>query len=296
MTARRRPVVVGVDGSPESQAALDYAVELARSRDLPLRLVHALEPENLAAWSTLGWTPDLTVASRDSAQDLVDEISSSVRSAHPGVEVEAAMREGTCRSVLVAESTDADTVVVGSRRSGALASVLLRSTGFDVGAKASCPLIAVPYLPADPSPRSGVVVGVDGSEHSQHTLAYAFGRAAELAEPVLVVHSWTEPPVDPSMASPLAYDATSCAADERAVLSSCLAGWQERYPDVEIEECLRRSRPVTELVTRSAHARLLVIGSHGSTAWRTLLGSVGRGVLHSAQVPVAIIHGSPRAD
>lgn len=294
MTTARRPVVVGVDGSPESQAALDYAVELAERRHRPLRLVHALEPENLAAWSTMGWTPDLDIASRDSARDLVEQISTSVRADHPGIEVEAAMREGTCRAVLVSESTDADTVVVGSRRSGALAAVLLRSTGFDIGSKASCPLIAVPHLPDDTAPRSGVVVGVDGSEHSQNTLEYAFAQAADLGEPVVVVHAWNEPPVDPSMASPLAYDASSCAADERAVLSQCLVGWHERYPDVEVEECLQRSRPVTELVTRSAHARLLVIGSHGSAAWRTLLGSVGRGVLHSARVPVAIIHAVER--
>ena len=43
MTAGRR-VVVGVDGSPESDAALAFAVTEARLRDLPLRVVSAWEP------------------------------------------------------------------------------------------------------------------------------------------------------------------------------------------------------------------------------------------------------------
>jgi nucleotide-binding universal stress UspA family protein len=304
MTAERLPVVVGVGWSAESRAAVDYAVDLASRKSIPLRLVHAVEAENVAAWSTIGWTPDLNVARGDAARQLVADTAADVQSAHPDLEIQTAIAEGSCNAVLVHESQHAHTVVVGSRRSSGLASLLLGSTTLDIGLRAACPLIAVPHLPDDADDadgtaagrpaRRGVVVGVNGSPHSQHTLGYAFAQAAELGEPVVVVHTWTEPPVaDPSMATPMAYAGGTCEEDERQVLEHCLTGWQERYPDVRLERCVQHSRPVAELVARSANARLLVIGSHGAGAFRSLLASVCRGVLHSARVPVAIIHATP---
>ncbi len=290
MDASARPVVVGLDWSEESRAAVEYAADLATRRSVPLRLVHAVEPENVEAWSTMGWTPDLDTAVRESGRQLLTETVDRLAASHPDLPVTTSLAGGGSSHVLVEESQRAHTLVLGKRRVTGLAALLLSSTTVHVGRRASCPLIAVPARRADDALRSGVVVGVAGSELSQVTLGYAFEQAAELDEPLVAVHTWSEPlAAEPSM-MPLFYTGEGTQSDEQAVLATCLAGWQERYPQVRVEQYVQQCRPVAELVARSARARLLVIGSHGRGGFRRLLGSVSKGVLCSASAPVAMIH------
>ena len=90
---------------------------------------------------------------------------------------------------------------------------------------------------------------------------------------------------------PLGYDPVMAARDERLVLAESMAGWQEKFPDVSVEHLVVLGHPVPTLVSRSTQARLLVVGSRGHSALRSLvLGSVSHGVLHHATGPVAVVH------
>lgn len=174
--------------------------------------------------------------------------------------------------------------------------MLLGSTTLHLAAHIECPLVAVPCPAEDEDQgarrvRSGVVVGVDGSELSLAAVEYAFEAASGLGQRLIAVHTWQEPPYsDPSAMMPLVYDVDQVEQDEKIVLAESLAGCCQRFPDVEVEQRVLRGHPVRELVDAAERAHLLIVGSRGRSALARLLGSVSHGVLHHAKVPVAIIH------
>jgi len=73
------------------------------------------------------------------------------------------------------------------------------------------------------------------------------------------------------------------------LLAERLAGWSEKYPDVEVRRRVVRDRPAAELVDLSRTARLVVVGSRGRGGVRgLLLGSVGHALIHHAHCPVLV--------
>jgi nucleotide-binding universal stress UspA family protein len=82
---------------------------------------------------------------------------------------------------------------------------------------------------------------------------------------------------------PLVYDKESVAADERRLQAESVAGWQEKYPQVELVQEVVQSRPVPAMSRASAGAALLVVGSRGRGGFTgLLLGSVSHAMLEAA--------------
>ena len=70
---------------------------------------------------------------------------------------------------------------------------------------------------------------------------------------------------------------------EQRVLAEQLAGWSERFPQVEVRRLVNRDHPTNTLVELSAGARLLVVGSRGRGGLAgMLLASVSRTQVHHA--------------
>lgn len=285
-------LVVGLDRSEPGRAAVEYAAQLAGRLHLPLRLVYAYELIQTTVRPTYGWTPDVGPVVRNSAQRLLDETVEDLGVVHPDVEVSAVLRRGSPVEILLEESHRARTIVLGSRGTGGFADLVIGSTTLHVAAHASCPVIAVPS-PSDPDiPRHGVVVGVDGSELSEAAVAYAFEIASGLGEKLTALHAWHDPTrTGVAMMMPITYNPAEVAEEEWLALAESLAGWQEKFPDVEVERRVVLGHPVTVLVSHAAQARILVVGSRGRGAVSSVvLGSVGHGVLHHATGPVAVVH------
>lgn len=143
-------IVVGVDGSPPSQAALRFASDEARLRDARVVAVHAWTYVSAAPLGEPGMlpmpTPDLPgllEAERDAADG---ELQAAIRAAlgeKPPVEIEPRLVEGDAAESLVAAAQGADLVVVGSRGRGGLASALLGSVSSHVVHHATCPVVVV---------------------------------------------------------------------------------------------------------------------------------------------------------
>jgi nucleotide-binding universal stress UspA family protein len=284
-------VIVGLDRSDPGRAAVEYAADLANRRHLPLRLLCAYEPTQYAVSPAVGWTTDVEGVLRNSAQRLVDDTVEVLGIRYPDLEITAAVHAGSATEMLIEASRDAHTLVLGSRGSGGFADLVIGSTTLHVASHAACPVIAVPGLPYAEEPRHGVVVGVDGSQVSEDAIAYAFEAASFVGETLTAVHAWYDPAhTGVGMMMPLGYDPALAAREERLVLAESMAGWQEKFPDVEVAHLVVLGHPVPALVSHAARARLLVVGSRGRGSFRSLvLGSVSHGVLHHASGPVAVV-------
>jgi nucleotide-binding universal stress UspA family protein len=138
-------IVVGVDGSEDSMAALRFAAAEAALRDAKLRVVCAWHiPTAVYAG---GWTPpvDMTSSFDTAARDVASQAMSEVARLQPGVDRESKVVEGQAAEVLLRASEDADLLVVGSRGLGGFKSLLLGSVSQQVAHHATCPVAIVPH-------------------------------------------------------------------------------------------------------------------------------------------------------
>jgi nucleotide-binding universal stress UspA family protein len=144
----KRPVVVGVDGSEPSMAALRYAAELAAGAGAPLTIVCARRPLGVDGWVRAYWVAvdaaaDPHEISDEAARVVLARAQHVAHAEYPALVVRAVAAEGPPAAVILAHARDASLVVVGSRGRGAVASVLLGSVCHGVVHGARCPVVVV---------------------------------------------------------------------------------------------------------------------------------------------------------
>jgi nucleotide-binding universal stress UspA family protein len=143
MTETSYKVVVGVDGSDGSKAALRWAVEEARARGGTVFAVHAWEVPPMA-YASFAAVPDLTPHEMEKLGDeTARETISSVIGDDVSVPVIVELREGHATRALVEASADADLLVVGTRGRGGFAGLLLGSISTYAVHHATCPVVVV---------------------------------------------------------------------------------------------------------------------------------------------------------
>ncbi|AIJ23136.1 universal stress protein [Amycolatopsis methanolica] len=282
-------VVVGVDGSEEATRALRWAAQAARQRQESLHIVHGFAPItgfDGAGLAVLQQAHDELVKTAD---DLVaDAVRTAREAGGPDLTITTDRPTEAGAPALIEASRAARTVVLGCSGTGGFTGMLVGSTTVEVAAHAWCPVVVVRGRENADGP---VVVGVDGSPVGERALAAAFEEASWRGAGLVAVHVWSD--VDsgghPSMV-PVALDWEEIAADERRLLAERLAGWQEKYPDVVVERVVARDRPRHQLLSWSAQAQLVVVGSRGRGGFSgLLLGSTSQALIHHAQCPVMVV-------
>lgn len=294
MTVRDTPtprgaVVVGVDGSPSSELAIDWAVDEAARRKLPLHLVHVFVQDYPTM--TVGIPPALDDL-RGMAQTVINDAVARANRLGPALSVTAAVHTGSAAKFLIDASTRADTVVVGTAGRRGMARVMLGSTAAQVAAHGQCPVVVVRQAPpAALSADRRVIVGVDGAGVCHDAVGYAFGQASSRSASLTVVHGWWLEYAGDVFAVPYTGgEHEELEMSQRALVAEAIAGWSEKYPDVEVRQQIVRAEPVELLTKDSAGADLLVVGSRGRGGFSgLLLGSVSRHVLQLADCPVAVV-------
>lgn len=291
-TPSTRSVLVGIDGSPASDAALDWAIAEAVRRHRPLHLCSVGQVQSLGgepAMYVAEVVQQVTADARAHAQAVLDAAAARVAATAPQLELVTECVLGVPAAVLVERSGQVDTVVVGHRGHGVVKGALLGSVAHQVAGHASCPVVVVRAAPPASVPTGGVVVGVDGSARSEAALGFAFEEAALRGCDLHVVKVWWT-----STAGLVPGIAEDFQATERLAVAETLAGWGEKYPDVTVHVSVPMSPTVSTLVEAGRRAQLLVVGSRGLGGFRRLvLGSVSHGVLQHAFCPVAVVGGRP---
>jgi nucleotide-binding universal stress UspA family protein len=136
-------IVVGVDGSQESLAALRWAGEEARIRGATIVAVTAWENTNVTSMAMPGGLlpPDLSAELRGGAEEMQQKAVTEA-GLDPAA-VETAVVEGGAAWVLLEAARGADLLVVGSRGIGGFKELVLGSVSQQVAHHAGCPVVIV---------------------------------------------------------------------------------------------------------------------------------------------------------
>jgi nucleotide-binding universal stress UspA family protein len=135
-----RRIVVGVDGSDSSKAALAWAIRQAR---LTGAVVDAVMTWEFPAMYGFGMA---VIPGTDFEQTAVEVLADTIAevSADAGpVKIRSKVAEGNAAQVLLDESAGADLLVVGSRGHGGFAEALLGSVGQHCVHHATCPIVVI---------------------------------------------------------------------------------------------------------------------------------------------------------
>ena len=281
-------VVVGVDGSPGSRAALVWALADAARRGARLQVVSAFPVETYWGDPMLMDERRIEAVRSDTegrVRELVDEVRS--QSGAAAVAVDVTVVPGPAAHGMLAAAESADLLVVGSRGRGSVRSTVLGSVALHAVTHARCPVVVVhPRLDSGSAPPR-VVVGVDGSEGSRQALARAVAEAGRLDAEVTAIAAYT---IRSYWSG--AYQATvppverlreAVRSDAEAMVAEVGGGTTVRVLPVE--------GPAGDTLVRAAEgADLLVVGGRGRGAVRgMLLGSVALHCVVYAPCPVMVV-------
>ncbi|HUC34549.1 MAG TPA: universal stress protein [Gaiellaceae bacterium] len=149
-------IVVGVDGSPGSDAALRWAVGEARLRGSAVRVVHAYQPPHVPlAEAGLGGVAVPAVFT-ENGEELGRVVEGQARAivdgalrrldddSTRGLEIEQVAAEGPATETLIEAARDAELLVLGSRGRGGFLGLLLGSVSQQCAQHPPCPVVILP--------------------------------------------------------------------------------------------------------------------------------------------------------
>jgi nucleotide-binding universal stress UspA family protein len=141
-------IICGVDGSPDSYAALAVAAELAERLGTRLVLVNVIDP--VPAYAVAG---PVVAMSRPAPLAVIDGLNEAGERLVAGMAETAGLEDAEQRVVTgvaaerladLADEQAADLIVVGSRGRGGFKAALLGSVSSELIGVARCPVLVVP--------------------------------------------------------------------------------------------------------------------------------------------------------
>ncbi len=278
--------IVGVDGSPNSLRALEWAAQLATKTGATVTALHAWEFPFAAIWpAPVGIAVPSAEAIAGASEKALTTSISDIRVKYPVV-IEEAVYEGMPATVLLqaTEQQNADLLVVGTRGRNSMSQVLFGSISRRVVTHATCPVVVLTSeAPLDRSDR--VVVGFDGSPCSTSALRWAL----DLDTPDLdVVYAWHIPAgfaMDGTVMPPM--DLEDSAERHLATLlrAACTSAELRR-----IRSHVLAGDPRSVLTHSEFDPGLIVIGARGHGGFTgAIIGSVTTHVALHSPVAVAVI-------
>jgi nucleotide-binding universal stress UspA family protein len=296
----KNEIVVGLDESPSSKAALDWAAEQAKSVGAVLRALHVLDwPSGLSA-AAFPVPADLMDVSREELQDSYRRAITAVFDAvspHPEWILQVA--SGDAGEVLVRQSKDTRLLVVGTRQHVGLSRMLSGSVSHYCLSHAVCPVVAVPAAASDgraedaeavanvhaaetrteepeASSPTRVVVGVDASAESLAAARYAVTAAEMRRCDVSLVHAFLPP--------------SARARETAEKLLATVASQLAVPPHVHLHT-QAVSRDATVVLADAARDATMMVLGRDNVSWgeRLLMGAVTSQIASHLDCPLIVV-------
>ena len=288
-----RNLVVPVDFSDPSRAAVNQAIALAKLDGASVHLVHALTFPLVSSPYDVSVPAAIWEGVRSGASERIEALQKEVEAS--GVEsVTTELGESIDPVDVIAQaakSHDADLVVMGTHGYGGIKHAFLGSVAERTIRTLACPVLAVKSASPDATPPiRRILVPVDFSSHSDRAAALAAGLATRLGASIDLLHS-----IDfaPESAGYLTPDAMDFGRKLQAIASERLEQITQSIPDdVETVVHLHRGKPasVIEAIAKQVGADLIVMGTHGHTGLSHLfIGSVAERTLRIAPCSVLAV-------
>ncbi|MEK8073829.1 universal stress protein [Rhodococcoides navarretei] len=286
--AHHQNIVVGVDGSPSSVGAALWAATLAERLTSPLHIAGAVQHPTFYLGESASVVPaDIWDEQRRAAERIVTDVATAVLARHPHIAVTTSVAEVPACDMMVELSRTARMLVVGNAGSGPIVSALFGSTAQKTATSAWCPVIV--WREGIDTVDAPILVGIDGSATSEAAVEHAFELASLLAVPMIAAHAWSSLSQGAALSLPGSPDDAEIEREQQLLLSECLAGWSEKYPDVTVEHVVQLGNPAHLLIEQSKRAGIVVVGSHGrGVVASALFGSTSSNLTRRAHCPVMI--------
>lgn len=270
----RSYVIAGLDDSASGYLAVEQAAREAMWRGWRMRIVHVQD-------ATV--RPGHRDALRTAGAELLADGADRARVQGPALAVSTELRVGSAAGELIAASTGAGLVVVGTRGRGGFSELTTGSVAHHVAAHAEAPVLVV-RIPPRPSGLEWIdhplLVGIDGSDESYGAFEFAVAEARLRGVGLLAVNAtagqWSDD-VDP-------------------LRSGVLAGFDNECLGVPVRRRSVEQDPRRALVGLSAQASAVVVAARGRGGFPGLrTGSVTQTLIHQSHSPVFVIRG-PHVD
>ena len=297
-------ILVGVDGSKESLAAVTWAAD--RGARTGAR-IHCLCTYALASYSAAALDGGYAVlddeALKAGAEQVVEEAKAVARE-RGAAHVSGSTEPGDPAGVLIDFSAEVDMIVVGSRGGGGFADRLLGTVSSALPAHAKCPVVVVPRHTSGKkfTPIERIVVGIDGTDQPSCALKRAISEndlwgarlTAVSAVPIAAgpsVMAWTPTGVDHSALL------TQVRQGMDAAIDAALDGRDVHVSrhaldgrDVHVSRHALDGSAASLLIEFSTAVDLVVVGTRGRGGLAgVLLGSTSQTVLHHSTCPVMVV-------
>lgn len=280
-------ILVGIDGSPDSRAALRWGATVAAARGIPL---HALWAWRYPAEAVVSVGP-LHLADPDEVGLAVEAELRAVVTSELGeaaADVTLQVGRGPAAAALLRASRQGSVmIVVGSRGLGGFQGLLLGSVSRQVCEHASCPVTVLRRGAVTQLEQLGrIVVGIDGSEDSLRALRAGQDLATRVGAELVVANVIVPGPFVNQHAVPPGLDEAEAHAQVERWCRTL--GADRSLPTIEVRTGDARLELLQ--VVRDRSADLLMVGSRGlGPVGRLLLGSVATWLIGHSDVPVTVV-------
>lgn len=273
----RPPVLVGVDGSAPSEAALHWAAHEACLRGVGLRVVHAFAGPPTDLHHGLTW---------EEAHQLVEESCLTAEKVAPGLHVRGRVVTQSAAVALVRLSARAGLVVLGKHGRGGFRHLFAGSVALHVAAHADVPVVLIHLGWRPPIDDREIVVDAGG----EAALECAFAEAELRGVHLRAIRAWQPVmPAGPTGLTPTGMTMDELRENEEHVLARAIDPWRAQYPDVRVVESVVCDSTRHALIRASRAAELLVIGAHEHFGTHTLApGTTAHAVIVHVTCPTLV--------
>jgi len=275
-------IIVGIDGSENSQLALRWAVTRAETT--------GDEVVAVLAWSFFDQgqlPPGASMKPEFTDDDAQQVLAKAVDAAGVTEKVRRHTIHDPAPEGITDYARPDDLIVVGARGLGGFKGLLLGSVSQRILELAPCP-VAVIRLDTHEVRDGEIVVGIDGSDVSMRALHWAADEASRTGAPIRIVHAW-QWPMFAEIAVPEVYEALAKNAADllaEAAADPSLAG-----TTVEVEAV--NGGAAQSLLAHDDYARMFVVADRGrGPLKRLVLGSTSRQLAQHATAPVVVVRTS----